>query len=244
MSLPPHLRDHKSRMYSSLGVVIVIASAIAFTLVLSGTAHDPRRAEAVGDITGTFSGSPVSGSGTWSNFQGGPCLDSQGESRWAIGINWDAGVEADDTIIANQEVLQPLECGTGPDPATRNWGPISCDTSGDCAIVNEPCVTLYHAAQGNTQGQDVAATTCELIPPTATPTSTATNTATPTNTATNTPTATNTATNTPTNTATATSTATATATVKCNSGRGNGSETLPSNDCDPGNSGPSNQGGD
>lgn len=30
----------------------------------------------------------------------------------------------------------------------------------------------------------------------------------------------------------------------CNSGNGNGSETDPSNDCDPGNSGPKNQGGD
>jgi hypothetical protein len=32
--------------------------------------------------------------------------------------------------------------------------------------------------------------------------------------------------------------------VKCNSGRGNGSETTPSNDCDPGNSGGHNRGGD
>ena len=31
---------------------------------------------------------------------------------------------------------------------------------------------------------------------------------------------------------------------KCNSGRGNGSETAPENDCDPGNSGGRNQGGD
>jgi len=31
---------------------------------------------------------------------------------------------------------------------------------------------------------------------------------------------------------------------KCNSGRGNQSETEPSNDCDPGNSGGHNQGGD
>lgn len=33
-------------------------------------------------------------------------------------------------------------------------------------------------------------------------------------------------------------------TEKCNSGRGNGSETDPSNDCDPGNSGGHNNGGD
>ncbi len=32
--------------------------------------------------------------------------------------------------------------------------------------------------------------------------------------------------------------------VKCNSGKGNGSETSPSNDCDPGNSGSHNNGGD
>jgi hypothetical protein len=32
--------------------------------------------------------------------------------------------------------------------------------------------------------------------------------------------------------------------VKCNSGRGNGSETTPANDCDPGNSGAHNKGGD
>ena len=32
--------------------------------------------------------------------------------------------------------------------------------------------------------------------------------------------------------------------VKCNSGRGNGSETAPGNDCDPGNSGGHNNGGD
>ena len=31
---------------------------------------------------------------------------------------------------------------------------------------------------------------------------------------------------------------------KCNSGNGNASETDPSNDCDPGNSGGKNQGGD
>lgn len=31
---------------------------------------------------------------------------------------------------------------------------------------------------------------------------------------------------------------------KCNSGRGNGSETTIENDCDPGNSGGHNQGGD
>ncbi|HET9609991.1 MAG TPA: hypothetical protein VFP06_10310 [Acidimicrobiales bacterium] len=31
---------------------------------------------------------------------------------------------------------------------------------------------------------------------------------------------------------------------KCNSGRGNGSETTPDNDCDPGNSGDHNSGGD
>ena len=31
---------------------------------------------------------------------------------------------------------------------------------------------------------------------------------------------------------------------KCNSGRGNGSETTPTNDCDPGNSGGHNEGGD
>ena len=31
---------------------------------------------------------------------------------------------------------------------------------------------------------------------------------------------------------------------KCNSGRGNGSETTPPTDCDPGNSGGHNQGGD
>lgn len=31
---------------------------------------------------------------------------------------------------------------------------------------------------------------------------------------------------------------------KCNSGRGNGSETTPANDCDPGNSGGHNNGGD
>lgn len=31
---------------------------------------------------------------------------------------------------------------------------------------------------------------------------------------------------------------------KCNSGRGNGSETTPADDCDPGNSGDHNQGGD
>jgi hypothetical protein len=30
----------------------------------------------------------------------------------------------------------------------------------------------------------------------------------------------------------------------CNSGRGNGSETAPDNDCDPGNSGGNNNGGD
>ena len=34
------------------------------------------------------------------------------------------------------------------------------------------------------------------------------------------------------------------ATAKCNSGRGNGSETTPANDCDPGNSGGHNSGGD
>ncbi|MGI8684349.1 MAG: hypothetical protein ACR2MO_04540 [Acidimicrobiales bacterium] len=33
-------------------------------------------------------------------------------------------------------------------------------------------------------------------------------------------------------------------TAKCNSGRGNGSETMPANDCDPGNSGGHNNGGD
>ena len=33
-------------------------------------------------------------------------------------------------------------------------------------------------------------------------------------------------------------------TANCNSGRGNGSETLPDNDCDPGNSGANNNGGD
>ena len=32
--------------------------------------------------------------------------------------------------------------------------------------------------------------------------------------------------------------------AKCNSGRGNGSETTPANDCDPGNSGGHNKGGD
>ena len=32
--------------------------------------------------------------------------------------------------------------------------------------------------------------------------------------------------------------------AKCNSGRGNQSETTPENDCDPGNSGGHNQGGD
>jgi hypothetical protein len=32
--------------------------------------------------------------------------------------------------------------------------------------------------------------------------------------------------------------------VKCNSGRGNGSETTPATDCDPGRSGLVNQGGD
>jgi hypothetical protein len=32
--------------------------------------------------------------------------------------------------------------------------------------------------------------------------------------------------------------------AKCNSGRGNMSETTPDNDCDPGNSGGHNQGGD
>jgi len=32
--------------------------------------------------------------------------------------------------------------------------------------------------------------------------------------------------------------------AKCNSGRGNDSETEPENDCDPGNSGGHNQGGD
>lgn len=32
--------------------------------------------------------------------------------------------------------------------------------------------------------------------------------------------------------------------AKCNSGRGNGSETTPDNDCDPGNSGGHNNGGD
>ena len=32
--------------------------------------------------------------------------------------------------------------------------------------------------------------------------------------------------------------------AKCNSGRGNGSETTPDNDCDPGNSGGHNSGGD
>ena len=31
---------------------------------------------------------------------------------------------------------------------------------------------------------------------------------------------------------------------KCNSGRGNASETTPENDCDPGNSGDHNNGGD
>jgi hypothetical protein len=31
---------------------------------------------------------------------------------------------------------------------------------------------------------------------------------------------------------------------KCNAGRGNGSETTPANDCDPGNSGAVNNGGD
>jgi hypothetical protein len=33
-------------------------------------------------------------------------------------------------------------------------------------------------------------------------------------------------------------------TGKCNAGRGNGSETDPANDCDPGNSGAHNNGGD
>jgi hypothetical protein len=33
-------------------------------------------------------------------------------------------------------------------------------------------------------------------------------------------------------------------TGKCNSGRGNGSETTPATDCDPGNSGGHNNGGD
>ncbi len=32
--------------------------------------------------------------------------------------------------------------------------------------------------------------------------------------------------------------------AKCNAGNGNGSETVPANDCDPGNSGGNNQGGD
>ena len=32
--------------------------------------------------------------------------------------------------------------------------------------------------------------------------------------------------------------------ARCNSGRGNGSETTPANDCDPGNSGGHNSGGD
>jgi len=32
--------------------------------------------------------------------------------------------------------------------------------------------------------------------------------------------------------------------AKCNSGRGNNSETTPANDCDPGNSGGHNNGGD
>jgi hypothetical protein len=32
--------------------------------------------------------------------------------------------------------------------------------------------------------------------------------------------------------------------AKCNSGRGNNSETTPDNDCDPGNSGGHNNGGD
>ena len=32
--------------------------------------------------------------------------------------------------------------------------------------------------------------------------------------------------------------------AKCNSGRGNGSETTPATDCDPGNSGDHNNGGD
>jgi hypothetical protein len=31
---------------------------------------------------------------------------------------------------------------------------------------------------------------------------------------------------------------------KCNAGNGNGSETTPANDCDPGNSGDNNNGGD
>lgn len=244
MSLPPKIQQHKRHTFSALGVLVITASAVALLLAFSSPGSDPRRVEAVGGITATFSGDPVSGSGSWNNDQGGPCLDSKGESRWFLGINWNAGADADDTALANQEYLQPLPCGTGPDPATRNWGPISCTETGDCAIVDAPCATLYHAAQGNTQGQDVAATTCTLIPPTATPTNTATNTPTNTATATATNTATNTPTNTATNTATATHTPTVTATVKCNSGRGNGSEPTPPSDCDPGKSGTPNQGGD
>jgi hypothetical protein len=237
MSLPPQLKTDRGKKFSA--AALFLGMFLAFVLVTVATTNDGARpAEAVGGITGTFIGSPVSGSGTWNNFQGGPCLDPSGEPRWYIGINWDAGTETNDTLIANQEYLAPLDCTGTQDPATRNWGPIDCTQSdqGDvCSTVNEPCVTLYHAAQNNTQGNDVAATTCELIAPTATPTATATNTATATATATATSTATATPTFTPSPTATP---------AKCNSGRGNASETLPGNDCDPGNSGGKNQGGD
>ena len=205
MRWPPQFHGQQGRAISATAVVLGFVTALVLVAISSATPDGTRRAEAVGSITGTFSGSPVSGSGTWDNFQGGPCLDPKGEPRWYLGINWDAGSETNDTLLANQEYLQVLPCGPGPDPATRNWGPIDCNTLGSfCSIVDDPCVTLYHAASGNTQGQDVAATTCELIPPT--PTNTPTNT--PTDTPTNTPT--NTATNTPTDTATSTPTNTAT----------------------------------
>jgi hypothetical protein len=45
-------------------------------------------------------------------------------------------------------------------------------------------------------------------------------------------------------TTTTTTTSTTSTKAKCNSGNGNGSETVPSNDCDPGNSGGHNNGGD
>ena len=110
---------------------------------------DPRR---------TRPGTSASFSGTWGNATGGPC-ETNGP-RWSLGINWDTtndgGLEPTDPNA--QEVLFTLPCSPGTDPGPRNWGPETeplIDTS-------SPCVTLYHAPQGNVQGNDIAATTCDV----------------------------------------------------------------------------------
>jgi hypothetical protein len=148
----------------ALTSVTLAAIVLAFGLFAGDTAlRGIPVAEAVGDLTATFdtSGDPVSASGTWSNFTGGPCADPHGDLgdlRWAIGINWDptddpAGTEPTDPD--NQDEFVPLTC-THPDPATRNRGPGTEPAANTTAGM---CATLYHAPEDNIQGNDVADTT-------------------------------------------------------------------------------------